>query len=264
MLRLRGAPVGALLVFCAAASAGAQDISGKAREAEGFAAQGKFIEAIAALDDASTALWDKAPLTFRKALWVAEAPAGFGAYNPRETNIYASGAEMLAYIEPVGFGWRKSGDVWRTDLAADLVVKAKEEPRVHGALHLHAHRHPRRRVHDRHDPARRGHRQERNGLAADCRPLGGRRRALLGLSGRCGGPMGVFSCTVRAFRRSRASAAARQRSLRDAGRPRSEFLSALCGLPRLLCNRCRPPAIARRRATRCDADHATVTRRTPR
>jgi len=126
MLRLRGAPVGALLVFCAAASAGAQDISGKAREAEGFAAQGKFIEAIAALDDASTALWDKAPLSFRKALWVAEAPAGFGAYNPRETNIYASGAEMLAYIEPVGFGWRKSGDVWRTDLAADLVVKAKD------------------------------------------------------------------------------------------------------------------------------------------
>jgi hypothetical protein len=33
---------------------------------------------------------------------------------------------MIAYVEPVGFGWRKSGDVWVTDLVADLVVKSKE------------------------------------------------------------------------------------------------------------------------------------------
>jgi hypothetical protein len=107
-------------------SAAAQDIAGKADEAEALARDGKFIEAMAALDDAANALWEKAPLTFRRALWVAEPPGGFGLYNPREDNVFDSGAEMIAYVEPVGFGWRKSGDVWVTDLVADLAVKSKD------------------------------------------------------------------------------------------------------------------------------------------
>ncbi len=107
-------------------SAAAQDIAGKADEAEALARDGKFIEAMAALDEAANALWEKAPLSFRRALWVAEPPGGFGLFNPREDNVFDAGAEMIAYVEPVGFGWRKSGDVWVTDLVADLVVKSKE------------------------------------------------------------------------------------------------------------------------------------------
>jgi len=30
---------------------------------------------------------------------------------------------MHVYTEPVGFGWRKSGDLWRTDLIVDMSVK---------------------------------------------------------------------------------------------------------------------------------------------
>ncbi len=120
-----------LSALCAVAmacttAAGAQDISRKASEAEKLLAQGKVAEAIAALDDAAAALWDKAPLSFRRALWVAEKATGFGAFNPRENAAYASGAPMMVYAEPVGFGWRQSGEIWRTDLIADLTIKTAD------------------------------------------------------------------------------------------------------------------------------------------
>jgi hypothetical protein len=126
MLRPFKALAGASLFLCAWSPAGAQEISGKAREAETLANEGKFLEAMAALDDVETALWDKAPLSFRKTLWVSDNPTGFGIYNPRESNVFASGAEMILYLEPIGFGWRKSGDIWYMELVADVVVKSKD------------------------------------------------------------------------------------------------------------------------------------------
>jgi hypothetical protein len=117
--------------FCAFAllfgtGAFAQDISRKAGDAEKLLGQGKVVEAIAALDEAATALWEKAPLGFRRALWVAEKGSGFGAYNPRENGVYSSGAPMTVYAEPVGFAWRQSGEMWRTDLIADLTIKTSD------------------------------------------------------------------------------------------------------------------------------------------
>ena len=44
-------------------------------------------------------------------------------YTPRENNLFRSGAETHVYTELVGFGWRKSGDLWRTDLIVDVSVK---------------------------------------------------------------------------------------------------------------------------------------------
>jgi hypothetical protein len=115
----------ALMISCTTGAV-AQDISRKASDAEKLLAQGKVAEAIAALDDAAGALWDKAPLSFRRALWVAEKATGFGAFNPRENAAYASDAPMLVYAEPVGFGWRQSGEVWRTELIADLTIKTPD------------------------------------------------------------------------------------------------------------------------------------------
>jgi len=120
MVRPIAALAGALCALCLWQAAMAQEIADKAKEAESLAGDGRFIAAIEALDAAEAALWAKAPLTFRKALWVAEQPAGFGVYDPRESNVYKSGAEMIAYAEPIGFGWRKSGDLWRMKLVADV------------------------------------------------------------------------------------------------------------------------------------------------
>jgi hypothetical protein len=129
MLRkVAGVLVSALLLLGPAV---ADELADRTKAAEDLAGAGKFLEAMDALDDAATLVWDRAPLTFRKALWVAESPSGFGAYNPRETNQYAAGDEMIAYVEPVGFGWRKSGDMWQTDLAADVSIKDKDGKEIY-------------------------------------------------------------------------------------------------------------------------------------
>jgi len=124
MLRIFAAAIFCVLWLLGPATA--DELADRTKAAEDLAGAGKFLDAMDALDDAATLVWDRAPLTFRKALWVAETPAGFGAYNPRETNEYAAGDEMIAYVEPVGFGWRKSGDMWQTDLAADVSIKDKD------------------------------------------------------------------------------------------------------------------------------------------
>ncbi len=110
----------------AAPAADAAESAGKVRDVDALAAQGKYTEALAALDEAAAALWDKAPLTMRRASWVAEPPTGFGRYNPRENNVFASGAKMVIYAEPVGFGWRRDGDLWQSDVAVDVVIKGKD------------------------------------------------------------------------------------------------------------------------------------------
>jgi hypothetical protein len=123
MQHLIAALLGALSLVIVPGIADAEDIADKAKAAETFAAAGNFVAAMDALDEAASALWDKSPLVFRRALWVAEAPTGFGAYIPREANVFGSGHEMHLYTEPVGFGWRKSGDIWRTELVIDVLVK---------------------------------------------------------------------------------------------------------------------------------------------
>ena len=120
-----------ILITLAAAAwlagpAAAGEIADLANQAETLAEDGEYLEAIDAIDQAAAALWDEAPLTFRKTLWVAEPPSGFGAYNPREGMAFDAGAEMIVYAEPVGFGWAKNGDLWKTDVSVDFAVKSKD------------------------------------------------------------------------------------------------------------------------------------------
>jgi hypothetical protein len=122
---------GVLWVALSIGSVAADELSDKTKAAADLAGAGKFVEAMDALDDAASLIWDRAPLTFRRALWVAEPPAGFGAYKPRETNEYAAGDQMIAYVEPVGFGWRKADDMWQTDLAADVTIKDNDGKEIY-------------------------------------------------------------------------------------------------------------------------------------
>jgi hypothetical protein len=122
---------GLLLAASLAGSAPAGEIADKAAQAESLAADGKHLEAIDALNQAAASLWDKSPLSFRKVVWVAEPPSGFGVYNPRETNVYKAGDDMIAYAELVGHGWKKVGDIWQIDLAADVIVKTKDGKRIY-------------------------------------------------------------------------------------------------------------------------------------
>jgi hypothetical protein len=121
--RIFGAAV--VVAIAVATSAAAQTIADDAKNAEALAAGGKYAEAMDALDDAADAIWQKSPLICRRILWVAERAPGFGEYNPREGDVFKSGEEMLAYVEPIGFGWRKSGEIWHTDIVADFIIRDK-------------------------------------------------------------------------------------------------------------------------------------------
>jgi hypothetical protein len=123
MIRGFFAFVAAVCLLSAAASA--QSVSDEARKAEALAGQAKYAEAMAALDSAAAILWQKSPLVCRRILWVADRAAGFGEYNPRETDVFKSGEGMLAYAEPIGFGWRQSGEIWHTDMVADFIIRDK-------------------------------------------------------------------------------------------------------------------------------------------
>jgi len=104
----------------------AEDLDQQVKAAEGLAADGKFVEALDAMRAATVSLWEAAPLTFRRALWIEEAPGGWGVYTPRSSATYASGDKMIAYAEPVGFSWRESGEQWVIEWTADMVIKSKD------------------------------------------------------------------------------------------------------------------------------------------
>jgi hypothetical protein len=70
-------------------------------------AQAQTVADIDKADAAVVAAWEKTPLTIRKVLFVAAPPEGFGMYQPRPNNVFKKGEPLIAYIEPVGFGWKE-------------------------------------------------------------------------------------------------------------------------------------------------------------
>ena len=104
----------------------AEELDQQVDSAAALAGDGKFVEALDAMRAATVSLWDTAPLSFRHALWIAEPPGGWGVYTPRGNATFASGDKMIAYAEPVGFGWRQSGELWVIDWTADMVIKSKD------------------------------------------------------------------------------------------------------------------------------------------
>jgi hypothetical protein len=121
---LRAALTAAWLL--AGRTASADELSDQVGKAEDLAVQGKIVPALDAMRDASVLLWEKGPLAFRHALWVVAEPGGWAMYEARSGDSFAAGEDMIAYAEPVGFGWSKAGELWLIDWTADVVVRSKD------------------------------------------------------------------------------------------------------------------------------------------
>ncbi len=128
MIRLfRNAAFGAAIVCLAAMPALADDSPGAlARKAEEAAAAGRTVEALDLAELFNDAVWDAAPLAFRRAELVDNAPAAFGEASPRASNVYGADEEIRIYAEPVAFGWRRTGGGFETDMVADVRVSTDE------------------------------------------------------------------------------------------------------------------------------------------
>jgi hypothetical protein len=81
---------------------------------------------IEAIDTARAALAEalnKAPLGFRRILFVSETPEGFAAYQPRSDNVFAPDEQLIVYTEPIGILWRKEGEEYSSKLVIDFEIR---------------------------------------------------------------------------------------------------------------------------------------------
>lgn len=95
-----------------------------AQEAEDLAANGQHVEALEAMRDAYSAIWNETPLGVRKILFVSREPSGYGIYEPRIDNIFQEGEKLIVYSEPVGFGWEDKGGVFFSDIVVDFAIRS--------------------------------------------------------------------------------------------------------------------------------------------
>src|SRR5215207_6510367 len=120
-MRIRADLIAALVVFGGAPAFGGEIVDAATR-AEALLRQGKPEEALSALDAAVIEVWNATPLSFRKALSVKSAD-GFGMYEPRESETYRAGETVRVYAEPIGYGFRASGDGFTIALDADIAIE---------------------------------------------------------------------------------------------------------------------------------------------
>jgi hypothetical protein len=110
----------------ASPSPAAVDIAPQVRRAQEAAGAGRATEALDALDEAAIAIWERMPLTIRRATFVAEEPQGYGVFNARDSSTFEANQALLVYAEIAGQGWRRSGDLFRTDLVLDFELKTRD------------------------------------------------------------------------------------------------------------------------------------------
>jgi hypothetical protein len=119
-------------LFALSSSALAGELADAGAAADSQIERGQYLEALATLSDAQDKVWQKSPLLFRKTLFVASDPAGFGIYDLHDGSRFKRSEEVILYAEPVGYGYRKDGDINVIDLSLDFEVKTKDGRLVGG------------------------------------------------------------------------------------------------------------------------------------
>jgi hypothetical protein len=109
----------------AATSSFSGEITDAAAKAEALLGEEKFQESLAALDAAREAIWQKAPLTFGKTLFVVSDPGGYGVYDLRDNNEFKPGEQLVIYTEPQGYGHGRDGAIYLLNLKLDFEIKSK-------------------------------------------------------------------------------------------------------------------------------------------
>lgn len=87
-------------------------------------------QSLADLEKAEAAVavaWAATPIVTRTAVLVAAPPTGFGLYEPHPTTAYRPGEPIIAYAEPVGYGYSQPAPgLWQFGFDVDLLVKTAD------------------------------------------------------------------------------------------------------------------------------------------
>jgi hypothetical protein len=104
----------------------AEELTDMAKQAQSDSKAGKHLEAYEVMRKATFQVWNEGPLMFRKAVFAAGSPGGFGIYDPRPDNVFKSGEKLVIYVEPIGFKWEAKDGLNHALLVADLALKDGE------------------------------------------------------------------------------------------------------------------------------------------
>ncbi len=121
-MNVRAAFLSALFVSASYSLGAAGPIVDAAEQAEALQAEDKTVEALDALGEATQEIWTDAPLAFRKVVLV-ESAGGLGTYEERTDRSFRPDEKRRVYVEPVGFGYGRSGDAAAIGFTSDLVVE---------------------------------------------------------------------------------------------------------------------------------------------
>ncbi|POF34671.1 hypothetical protein CLV41_1011129 [Roseibium marinum] len=89
-------------------------LSVQAQSETGSAPSPTFLQARAAYDTA----WETSGLAFETVTLTDGSSQGYGQYTPRASSAYADGETLSVYAEPVGYGFRETGDGYAYELTA--------------------------------------------------------------------------------------------------------------------------------------------------
>jgi hypothetical protein len=95
-----------LATVCLAAAFGTANAGPAADQmlqAENLAASGAPVDAVHAARAAMQALMQNLRMRMTTAVLVAQTAAGYGIYEPRESNVFHQGEPVLIYVEPFGY-----------------------------------------------------------------------------------------------------------------------------------------------------------------
>lgn len=101
------------------------DLAGLLDRAAAQHAAGDTEGTLATMREALRAAWLDTPLHVAKVVLVREESHGYGMYDPRPSNRYASGEPIRIYAEPVGYRYRRDHDLWRFGVVVDWLVLDK-------------------------------------------------------------------------------------------------------------------------------------------
>lgn len=125
MKRLR-LPLYTLALISSVSLASAGDIATLADKAEALLAEGKYEEATKALEDAQDVLWKQSPLMFRRALFTAGEPTGYGLYDLRETSTFKRSEPLIIYSEPMGYSYSRDGSLFVIEMGLDFIIRSPD------------------------------------------------------------------------------------------------------------------------------------------
>ena len=91
------------------------------------AARAQSLEEVDRREAAVVEAWQKTPLTIRRAVFVSDRPRGFGQFVERQSNVFKAGEKLVAYVEPIGFGWKDAGNgTFQFGFDVDFLIKGDD------------------------------------------------------------------------------------------------------------------------------------------